>query len=88
MRKVSCYLFQISEGIDVNILMFLPTVVIGIVGGILGALFTFLNLKFARMRKRLLATVQRLWVQKVARMVEPVIVMVGHVVILSALPRD
>lgn len=68
--------------------MFLPTVVIGIVGGILGALFTFLNLKFARMRKRLLATVQRLWVQKVARMVEPVIVMVGHVVILSALPRD
>ncbi|XP_064610554.1 chloride channel protein C-like [Liolophura sinensis] len=75
-KKERYILFSISEGIDVNILMFLPTFVIGIVGGILGALFTFLNLKFARVRKRLLATVQRVWVQKLARMVEPVIVMV------------
>ena len=36
---------QISHGIGLNILAFIPTVIIGIIGGLLGAVFTFINLK-------------------------------------------
>lgn len=36
---------QISHGIGLNILAFIPTVILGIIGGLLGAVFTFVNLK-------------------------------------------
>jgi hypothetical protein len=45
----TCFLFiiifQVSHGLALNILAFIPTVIIGVFGGLLGALFTFINLK-------------------------------------------
>ena len=41
---------QISHGIGLNILAFIPTVIIGIIGGLLGAVFTFINLKVQYVR--------------------------------------
>ena len=35
-------------------MIFIPTVVIGLLGGALGAGFTFLNLKVSRFRKRVI----------------------------------
>lgn len=40
-----CSIFQISHGIGLNLLAFIPTVILGVIGGLLGAVFTFLNLK-------------------------------------------
>jgi len=40
-----CSIFQISRGIGLNLLAFIPTVILGVIGGLLGAVFTFLNLK-------------------------------------------
>ena len=36
---------QVSYDIGVNILAFIPTVILGIIGGLLGAAFTFIYLK-------------------------------------------
>ena len=36
---------QVSYDIGVNILAFIPTVILGIIGGLLGAVFTFIYLK-------------------------------------------
>ena len=44
-RTVELILLQISHGIGLNILAFIPTVILGIIGGLLGAVFTFINLK-------------------------------------------
>ena len=41
---------QISHGIGLNILAFIPTVILGIIGGLLGAVFTFINLKVQYVR--------------------------------------
>ncbi|KAK6185139.1 hypothetical protein SNE40_007435 [Patella caerulea] len=69
-------LFNINKGVDVNILMFIPTVIIGILGGTLGALFTIINLKITRGRKKLLARIKRNWIQKSVRLFEPAVIMV------------
>ena len=45
-------LFQIDSQIDLNILGIIPSVILGILGGLLGSLFIFINLKFARLRSR------------------------------------
>ena len=41
---------QISHGIGLNILAFIPTVILGIIGGLLGVVFTFINLKVQYVR--------------------------------------
>ncbi|KAL8619446.1 hypothetical protein ACOMHN_011797 [Nucella lapillus] len=69
-------LFNINRGVDVNLLMFIPTVIIGFLGGGLGALFTIINLKIARLRRRCLARMETKWKQHTFRMVEPAVLMI------------
>lgn len=55
--------------------MFIPTLVIGAVGGIMGALFTFLSLKMTRTRKRLLSKIKK-QPAKVVKCLEPAFLMI------------
>ena len=68
---------QIKEGVDINILMFIPAVIIGVIGGLMGSLFTIVNLKIHRLRKRNLAAIKKPWLVKFVRLAEPALVMVG-----------
>lgn len=56
--------------------MFIPTMIIGVIGGILGAVFTIMTLKMARGRKRVLNAISNEWVQKMVRIFEPALIMV------------
>lgn len=78
---VGLLIFQIDQGVDVNILMFIPTVIIGVIGGILGSLFVVINLKVARTRKRILARLKDKWKQTVFRLIEPVLIMVSFLLL-------
>ena len=68
-------LFQIDSQIDLNILGIIPSVILGILGGLLGSLFIFMNLKFARLRSRMWSRMTSDMQQKLARMSEPLMVM-------------
>ena len=61
--------FNISERQEIGILIFIPTVLIGLACGLLGALFTFLNLKVLRFRRKHIAP------HKWRRIVEPLLIM-------------
>ncbi|XP_052816934.1 chloride channel protein C-like isoform X2 [Mya arenaria] len=80
-------LFQIDQGVDVNIVMFLPTVIIGVIGGLLGAAFTIVNLKIVRGRSTLLHKIQRDWVQKLCKLLEPCIIMILVTVFSILVPK-
>merc|ERR1711962_1365234 len=67
-------LFQIDSAIDLNILGVIPSMILGILGGLLGSLFIFINLKMARFRSYLRSRVTNQIQKKIARMAEPVIV--------------
>jgi chloride channel 7 len=49
------YVFYVDVKMKSQLYMFLPTVVLGVVGGCLGAVFTWLNLKIAKFRNRWIA---------------------------------
>ena len=59
-----------------NILAFVPALILGVVGGLLGALFTFANLKVARGRKWLLGSIKNSLARNLLKLAEPVIIMV------------
>ncbi|XP_022340708.1 chloride channel protein C-like isoform X1 [Crassostrea virginica] len=80
-------LFNIERGIDVNILMFIPTIIIGLIGGLLGAVFTILHLKMTRGRKRLLANIQSEWLQKILRIFEPAVIIIIVSILSVYLPQ-
>lgn len=63
--------------LDVNILTFIPSVLLGAIGGILGSLFTFINLKIARSRRQLLSKVNGPQKKKIIRFIEPCIILVS-----------
>ncbi|GFR93927.1 chloride channel protein [Elysia marginata] len=68
-------LFNVYDAVDINILMFIPSAILGVLGGLLGSAFTILNLKMTRFRKRRLASISSPGLVKVIRLVEPALVM-------------
>lgn len=72
--------FYVGEAIDINILLFVPTVFIGLTCGALGALFTFMNLKVARFRRKFIAP------YRILRVLEPMINMLFLALVTYGLP--
>ena len=72
------FLMQLGSAIPVNVIMFAPAMLLGFIGGLLGALFTVANIKMARFRRRLMAKIRRPSVEKIVRFIEPPVIMVCH----------
>ena len=68
-------LFNVENGIDMNVLAILPSAVLGVIGGLLGAAFTFCNLKLAKLRRRCLARLKSEHAANVAKMAEPLLIL-------------
>eukprot|EP00092_Neocalanus_flemingeri_P010722 GFUD01011549.1.p1 GENE.GFUD01011549.1~~GFUD01011549.1.p1 ORF type:complete len:864 (-),score=141.42 GFUD01011549.1:346-2937(-) len=68
-------LFQIEDGIDLNILGLIPSMILGILGGLFGSLFIFMNLKFARFRLKAMSYISNQKYIKMIRIMEPLTIM-------------
>lgn len=79
-------LFQVKHQFDYSLTIFIPVVVLGLLGGVLGAGFIFLNLKIHRARKRLLSAVPIKWLQRMLRFAEPVLIGAVYATVAIFLP--
>jgi uncharacterized protein (DUF2062 family) len=77
--------FQVQKGIPINILAFIPAVILGIIGGFLGALYTFMNLKVVKARRRLLAGIRQKWKRNIVKIGEPMLIMVSYELLIGQL---
>jgi len=68
---------QVARAIPVNFIMFLPAILLGVIGGVLGSMFTIVNVKIARLRRRLMAKIKGARRQQIIRIAEPVVIMVS-----------
>ena len=75
-------LFAVKAKLSLNVLIFLPTILIGVMGGVLGAGFTFLSLKINRFRRRVIEP--RKWL----RVLEPVAIVLLMSVVAVWLPAN
>ena len=69
-------MLQLGNAIPVNVIMFAPAMLLGFIGGIFGAIFTIMNLKISRLRRRLVTRIRRPFAQKCVRFLEPPLIMV------------
>ncbi|XP_071784612.1 chloride channel protein C-like isoform X1 [Asterias amurensis] len=75
-RSQNYIIFKVMDSLDVNIIMFLPTVVLGVVGGLLGGMFVFINLKLARLRQAFISKASKKWKKKSLKIMEPCLIII------------
>ena len=74
-------MFQLTEPLQIHIAVLLPAIVLGIVGGFLGAFFARCNAFIVKTRKKLLAYIHNQYLAGSVRILEVVIMAVSMVVV-------
>ena len=70
--------FQEKDVLTLNLLMVIPSAIIGIIGGFLGVTFILLNLKMAKFRRRILGKIQSTGLLRTIKVLEPVCLAVSN----------
>lgn len=70
-------LTQVKNLLDMSVLAFIPAIFLGILGGVLGAFFVFLNIKINKLRLGFLSTIPKASLRKTAKLLEIVLVLVS-----------
>ncbi|NXK28677.1 CLCB protein, partial [Arenaria interpres] len=69
-------LFWVKNLLDMNVLAFIPTILLGMLGGLLGALFVSLNIKINTLRMRFFNSIPKLSLRKTSKLLETVLILV------------
>lgn len=73
---ILCDDWQLVEPIQIGVAILVPALVLGLVGGLLGATFTRLNAAIIVRRKRLHARIANIHLQRLAKIGEPIVLVV------------
>ncbi|KAG2469274.1 LTBP3 protein, partial [Polypterus senegalus] len=71
--------FWVNNFEDMSILAFIPAVIIGIIGGLLGSAFVFLNINLNKFRRKMFGKIKNVYIKKFCQLMEVQIILVGHV---------
>ncbi|NXX55404.1 CLCB protein, partial [Scopus umbretta] len=61
--------------LDMNILAFVPAILLGMLGGLLGALFVSLNIRINKLRMQFFNSIPKLTIRKTSRLLETVLIL-------------
>ncbi|XP_066479108.1 chloride channel protein C-like [Tiliqua scincoides] len=79
-------LFWVKNLLDMSVLAFIPAIFLGVLGGLLGAFFVFLNIKINKLRLGFFSTIPKASLRKTAKLLEAVLVLVLTVTSTVYLP--
>nr|XP_025958771.1 chloride channel protein D-like [Dromaius novaehollandiae] len=79
-------LFWVKDLLDMSVLAFIPTILLGILGGLLGALFVSLNLKINKLRMQLFNSIPKSSLRKTSKLLETVLILVCTTTVTVYLP--
>lgn len=76
---------QLGKKISIHICMFVPAMIVGLIGGVLGALFAIVNVHIGKLRKKILRGLRHKPLQKAFLFLEPNVIMVCKVLFSNLL---
>ncbi|XP_069587415.1 chloride channel protein D-like isoform X2 [Ranitomeya imitator] len=79
-------LFWVKDLLDMSVLAFIPSIIIGVLGGLLGALFVYLNVKINTLRMKLFNSVSHKFVRKLSKLLETLFLMAVTLTITVYVP--
>ncbi|OXB75113.1 UNVERIFIED_CONTAM: hypothetical protein H355_003191 [Colinus virginianus] len=85
----TCFLLpstQVKNLLDVHVLAFIPTILLGMLGGLLGALFVSLNIKINRLRMQFFNSLPKSSLSKTNKLLETVLILICTTTVTVYLP--
>ncbi|XP_061304500.1 chloride channel protein C-like [Pezoporus flaviventris] len=79
-------IFWVKNLLDLNVLAFIPTILLGMLGGLLGALFVSLNIKINKLRMQFFNSIPKLSLRKISKLLETVLILVCTTTVTVYLP--
>ncbi|KAM9387411.1 chloride channel protein C-like [Phaethornis superciliosus] len=79
-------IFWVENLLDINILAFIPTILLGMLGGLLGALFVSLNIKINKLRMQLSNSIPKSSLRKTSKLLETVFILVCTTTVTVYIP--
>ncbi|KAH1177666.1 chloride channel protein C-like [Mauremys mutica] len=79
-------LFWVKNLLDMSVLAFVPTIFLGILGGLFGALFVSLNIKINKLRERFFSSIKKTSLRKTSKLLESVLVLGCTITVTVYLP--
>ncbi|CAD5124730.1 DgyrCDS13000 [Dimorphilus gyrociliatus] len=76
----------VAEPTQVNILLLIPAIILGLIGGVLGAIFTRLNVAIIELRKFLFGKIKNLNLQRLVQIIEPCIIVLIMTIFVILMP--
>ncbi|XP_039624939.1 chloride channel protein C-like [Polypterus senegalus] len=67
--------FWVNNFEDMSILAFIPAVIIGIIGGLLGSAFVFLNINLNKFRRKMFGKIKNVYIKKFCQLMEVQIIL-------------
>ncbi|CAH2285151.1 chloride channel C-like [Pelobates cultripes] len=78
--------FWVKNLLDMSVLAFIPTIILGVIGGLLGALFVFLNVRINKVRIKLFSAVKRKWLRQISKLLETLLLLVVTMTVTVFVP--
>ncbi|KAG8570871.1 hypothetical protein GDO81_011457 [Engystomops pustulosus] len=79
-------LFWVKDLLNMSVLAFIPSITIGIIGGLLGALFVCLNVRINKLRLKLFNSISNKLVRQLSKLTETMVLLVATMTITVYLP--
>ncbi|OXB55684.1 hypothetical protein ASZ78_003816, partial [Callipepla squamata] len=79
-------LFWVKNLLDVHVLAFIPTILLGMLGGLLGALFVSLNIKINKLRMQFFNSLPKSPLSKTNKLLETVLILICTTTVTVYLP--
>ncbi|XP_056377862.1 chloride channel protein C-like isoform X2 [Hyla sarda] len=79
-------LFWVKNLLDMSVLAFIPSIILGIIGGLLGALFVFLNVKINKLRMKIFNSISIKLLRQLSKILDTCLILVVTITITVYLP--
>ncbi|KAM4706226.1 chloride channel protein C-like [Rhinophrynus dorsalis] len=79
-------IFWVKDLLDISVLAFIPTIILGIIGGVLGALFVFLNVRINKVRMKMFNSIQQKCPRQLCKLLETLLLLVATMTVTVYIP--
>ncbi|KAM8966882.1 chloride channel protein C-like [Pelodytes ibericus] len=79
-------IFWVRDLLDMSVLAFIPTIILGVIGGVLGALFVFLNVRINKIRIKLFTAIKQKYYRQIIKLLETLLLLVATLTVTVFVP--
>nr|XP_033790400.1 chloride channel protein D-like isoform X2 [Geotrypetes seraphini] len=79
-------LFWVKNLLDMSVIAFIPTIIIGILGGLLGALFISINIKINAFRIKIFDAIERDFIRNLSKLLEALLILTATATVSVYIP--